>query len=252
MTRHNFCRTAYIGYVTKKGGVMKAKSIFLFLAGMALLFTGCSKEDETAPEAKVPTVGKDSVLVTVPKGLKNSSDPKAAMVVQFFEGLNHIAGYANMMQPPRGAATFHSDVAGAVAYTWTDGSVSYWFIYHEENGKCYWEVDADFGEGRTKYITAEENCDHKSGKIVVWTGNLAVYSAEWNYLADNTLSFTIQSMEGGKALTVTGKLKPDDSGYAKVTMGGMTVMEIWWNADGSGHYKIYTTFPPTEGSWSSD
>ncbi len=229
---------------------MKAKSVFLLLAGMTLLFTGCNKE-EVSPEVNVPSVAKDSVLVCVPKSLRTSSDPTAGMIVQFFDGLNNIARYAGEMRPPQGASTFHSDIAGAVAYTWTDGSVTYWLVYHEENGKCYWQVDADFGEGRAQYLTAEEDCEHKSGKIVLWNGDVAVYSAEWQYLADNTLSFRIQTMEGGSPLTVEGTLKPDGSGHAEVNMGGMKVMEVWWNADGSGHYKIYTTFPPTEGSWSS-
>ncbi len=230
---------------------MRKNVFFLLMAGVLLMFTGCSKED-TEPEVKLPSVAKDSVLVNVPKGLKQSSDPFAQWVVNFFDGLNGIARYANSMRPPHGAASFHSDVAGAVAYTWSDGSVTYWFVYHEENGKCIWRVDADFGEGKEQYIYGEESCDGKNGMLDVKLPGEGDYHASWQYNDQNVLTFTIESTYNNMSVTLQGVVNPDGSGHADIKTGDTIVLTVTWNADGSGSYKLYTSYPPHEGSWSND
>ncbi len=228
------------------------KNVFFFLmAGILLMITGCSKED-TEPEVKLPSVAKDSVLVNVPTGLKHSSDPFAQWVVSFFDGLNGIARYSNDLRPPQGAASFHADVAGAVAYTWTDGSVTYWLVYHEENGKCIWRVDADFGEGKQQYIYGEQSCDGKNGKLDVQLPGEGDYHASWQYDDKNVFSFTIESTYNNMSLTLEGEINPDGSGHASVKNNGMVLLTVTWNADGSGSYKLYTSNPPYEGSWSND
>ncbi len=230
---------------------MRTKGIFLALvAGMILMFTGCSKDDEPKPEVKLPSVGKDSILVSVPESLKGTTDSNLKMAASIFSSINQMSNISRMMLPPEDAASYHSDVPGAVAYTWSAGEVTYWFTYYTSNDTCYWKVDADFGEGRVPYIEGQESCDGKAGSISLLGGDLPPYHASWSYNSEGDLSFRIT----GNVQThyeITGTLNADGSGYAKIVASGMKIFEIWWNADGSGRYKYYL-YPPSEGSWSAN
>ncbi len=232
---------------------MKIKIIYFLLAGLIMIFSGCSKTEETevTPEIKTPSIAKDSVLVNVPEGLKNSTNPMAQYVVQFFNGLNSISKYAGLMHPPQGAATFNSGVPGAVAYTWNDGAYTYWFVYHEEGGKCIWKVDADFGQGKTHYIEGEETCNGDNGKMDVWLPEGGSSHAEWQHDANGNLTFTVQTTQNNENFILTGVVNADGSGHATVKTNGQLVMELTWNADGSGTYTVYVTNPPFQGSWTN-
>ncbi|GEM_PF-5341670 len=227
---------------------MRTNGIILFLVGtFALMFSGCSKDEEAQPEVKLPSIAKDSTLVDVPDKLQNPTNKELTLAASVFNAINEISSTARMMLPPKEASTFHADIPGAVAYTWSAEGMTYWFTYHTRNDTCYWKVEIDMGEGRTPYIEGKESCDGKSGEIILYGEGLTPFSAQWNYDSDGNLTFKIQS----GLYMMRGTLNADGSGSAKVYFGGNLAMEIWWNADGSGHYKYYMSYPPSEGSWSS-
>ncbi len=228
---------------------MKTKNILWIATVLALLFSGCSKEDNTEPEVKAPSVGKETTLVKVPEGLKSSSDPMAQYVLSFFNGLNRISSYAHNILPPGSATTFDAGINGAIAYKWSDEEATYWLVYHEEDGECIWNVDADFGEGKNPYIHVEESCDQKEGDLVVNLQEGGIFRANWSYDDKNTLSFTIQTTQDNTNFEMTGEIYADGSGHAETKMGDTLVLSVTWKADGSGSYTLYISNPPTQGSW---
>ncbi len=173
----------------------------------------------------------------------------AQYVVNLFNGMNGISRYAHSILPPGNATTFDAGMSGAVAYTWHDVNATFWMVYHEENGKCIWNVDADFGEGKAQYIHLEETCDQKSGDLVVNTPESGTFHATWSYDANNNISFSIRTTQDNITYEVNGVVNADGSGHAEAKMNGALILTATWKADGSGSYTLYISNPPMQGSW---
>ncbi len=232
---------------------MKTKILISLLTVLLMaVFTGCKKEETSTGEVKKPDIAKNGVLISTPEGLKKSNDPMAQTVLSLFQNLNMAGNYLKLFTPPEDATPFNADVNGAAAYTWSDGEATYWLVFYETNDKYIWNLDADFGSGRSQYAHIEETKDQKSGSFEMTVPQQPAVQGTWSYDADGNCSIEINFQGPDGNTRITAIENADGSGELHLFVNGKEKISAQWNADGSGSYIIYNENGGTfTGQWSS-
>ncbi len=106
----------------------KFRLIYLLLAAPLFLNVSCGKDEEPEPTYTKPVASERNIVVEVPAGLQNSTDPNAGMAITWMEVANGLAAFNSMYTIPSNAQT-GTDKSSSTVYYWSGGGSSYWMTY---------------------------------------------------------------------------------------------------------------------------
>jgi hypothetical protein len=226
---------------------MKKLFIIGIMAILPSLFISSCKKDE--PEPEVPTYRQPSIatrtqIVEIPAGLQNSQDPNAQMGAAWMGIANGLAAFGSSFAVPTDAQ-IQNTKSTATVYYWTYGGYSYWMTYSETADKYVWKYDYEWpGYPRFTFIEANELKNGTAGQWMVYNPEGAhevLWKYDWTLNAANDYAATIlfygqQEYENIKFDVLA---RGNNSGYFKLFEGAQLLVEIIWNANGSGTWWIY-------------
>lgn len=218
---------------------MKKLKLLLLLSFLGLLlFESCSKKDDdnTPPEVAKLAIQEKLDEIQVPANLANSQSIYALQVNAYVSLIKGIGSYFLFFDPIDDAEYDNG------TYFWTYGGQSIWMEYTENSNAYVFNMDVDFGSGRTDYITSEDKKDGSGGWMHIYdiSDDVAgdyIYEYTWEIDADGGVKVTYNDKEDNDKLELFGH--PDDSGYVKSYIDGILDYEFVWNSDGSGYYNQY-------------
>lgn len=230
--------------------IMKTKFNFYMVMALCLIcLYSCSKDDEdnngTSPEVASLEIAQKVNNIQVPEVIANSDHEYAQQVTGYVDMIHDIGSFFTYFEPPDDAQVIkEKSTVDEETYYWTDGVNSIWMTYYESSENYHWDVDVDFGEGRTPYIRCEEMKDGSSGIMNIYSyyeysGNAQyAFVYQWQIQDDDSVLLELFNNEGGFKLEILGNT--NSSGYAKYFIAGELFYEFLWNSDGSGLYKYYS------------
>jgi hypothetical protein len=235
----------------------KFKLFYLLLAAPLLLNVSCSK-DEPEPEPEVtykkPVASTRTTLIETPAGLQNSTDPNAAMATAWMGIANGLAAYGSSFTIPENAQT-GGDKSDGTVYFWTYGGYSYWMTFTEFADKYVWKYEYAFpNTTRFTFIEAEELKTGKEGSWAIYSPegtHPVLWDYDWTINASNDFSAEMMwygddDSESIKFLVLD---KADNSGYFKMFEGAVQIVQVSWNANGSGSWWVKDGSTTISGSW---
>lgn len=209
----------------------------VILAGL-LLVVGCSKnnDDDNPPEVVQLAIQEKLDEIQVPAALANSQSIYALQVNAYVSSIKAMASYFMFFDPVDGAEYDNG------TYFWTSGTQSIWMDYSENSGAYVFNMDVDFGAGRTNYISSEEKKDGSGGWIRIYDisddidGDY-IFEYTWEINSDGSVKVSFIDNEDGDLLELVGNT--DNSGHVYSYVGEVLEYEFVWNSDGSGYYNEY-------------
>lgn len=231
------------------------KYYLLIVAVLVLSLNSCKKDIEDTKEAAKMKLIERLDKLDVPEVMRNSSNENALKAVDCVDQIKDLGQYFTWFDMPEDAVREKSAaVSGGDTYFWTYGGFSIWEIYDETSSKYTWQIDVDFGSGRVKYISSEEEKDGSYGIMTVYDMTEAantMYTYEWSF--DKSENATVTWKAAEEAFKYEIKSNSDFSGSSHYWMGSILFEKFVWNSDGSGSYNYYG-FDGAEsmsGTWST-
>lgn len=240
----------------KKQEIMK-KQRLLFIAtllcGLLFVFNGCSKDEETTPEAnKTEAPVLATKTAEVPQAMTESSDPYAQEACMYINYANMFTGFAGMMTPPpESGGTYKSTLENPWVYTWSynDSTNNYTFTLTVEQttDKYTWNFVIDgivdgYVLNNFVYMEAWETLDEKSGEFTMYDWEPPETTLTVNWSTDDNNVYTLYFSESeNQQINIT--VNPDNTGeiivYEWVENDWQIFYQATWDAVGHGEYWEY-------------
>lgn len=233
--------------------------VFLFVSAVAI---SCGDKDDPQP-AKLEDVklGVFETEITVPEGLKNSTDEHAQTVNEFISQLSQTSNYSAYFEVPEGATKLSGPIQGAngrmngnvVTYEWAyqGGAIAYQITELDETylfELFFRTEDSPY----YKWFEGEQTKDGKSGSFVMfnYSDNTVVFQYDYEHRNDGSF-FLEYDLAGMYSLQML--VNADKSGYIKSFSSDVISFEYNWDTAGNGTWIEYDESgnQVSTGSWTA-
>ena len=244
----------------------------VILFSLAMIFTiGCKKdkdEEKETPVFEEISIDQEEILDNVPVGLKESTNEYASGLYSYIESCVDMSTFISTMTPPENAQKVNLKTS-QVTYKWSisyqDGTLAYYWTYHEDATKDYWDMEIQFNDGpKYPYITAWQLKDGSQGEIN-FNFNWVYAQYEMEDFDDIYYTYTWKITSAGKyyfdyyvesnddiadyALHLSLVLNEDGSGTFNYYSADVLFYSYLWDSYGNGSYTYYLMEPPITGTW---
>lgn len=234
------------------------KNLGFLALSVAILFTACSKEEETVQEPKkeLSTVTKNYVKkvseLNVPQALINNSDANAQQTKAYFNMLKSQATtMVSLFNVPSTAtkATASTGIgslagkgvsvsANATTYTWTYGSTSVTYSITESSDRYNFKYIIKSPEFTGTLMEGYSLKDESYFEMKMRNGAKEENFTLKCWINENSSKIEVTYGERMKLIATSNK---DLSGTIDVYQDKTLSLQMKWNADGSGSGKNYIT-----------
>lgn len=230
----------------------------IYLLGLIVLFSACSKDDEgVTPKDELENVqiglfGEDAREIAVPEAMQQSEDPYAMTAQAYILQATLMPSlYGSMFLMPseyvekRSSPIISSTNARIAAndywvYEWGTDTASIAYQFYEEGNQQFFELFINTGgKGYFKWMEIVQNKDGKKGTMRWFDDESSENSLIWTWetRADESYLFTFRSYEDDYRYEIVSN--KDLSGSIKSYEGSNLEMQIEWNSDGNGFWQEY-------------
>lgn len=227
----------------------KIKYYFIYLLGIAALFSACSSDDGPEPSARpgnqVGLFADDARPITVPKAMQESEDPHALTANLYLSLSVGFSSYAQYFEVPEGATKRNQPITAANArmaandYTvWEWGTEDFGvaYQYSEQGNQQVFEIFIrEGGKGYLKWYEVTQSKDGKKGTLKFFESLGIALQWNWEIKADESyhLNYITESF---KYEIISNK---DLSGSIKFFEDNILTQEMGWDKIGNGWWKQY-------------
>lgn len=237
----------------------------------AVLFAGCNKEDDLAPDFKELSFTDQEVLDRLPDGLLASNDPKAQECVIMIQEALDMSAFQDNLEVPDNAQRLSKKASGDT-WSWTFSYAgetwTFYWTYSEDSSKEYWNMEIQHGEGdRYDYISAWEMKDGSAGEVVYSFNWVQLYDEEyidyvdlhmifrWNVDTSGNYHFDWtyegNSIEYEYVMQYSIFINADGSGELDYYYYDQLFYHMEWDAAGNGSWHYYFGETEDSGTWSA-
>lgn len=251
---------------------MKSKlySLLLMFGVIALVMTGCKKEDPdpiSIPAATPkPSLAKKEQVVTVPTKLQTSSDSNAQTAVGYLNMMNSMTSYSSNFTIPSNAVR-STNKNSSETWTWSYGygQYTYDFVYTftTTSTQYIWDIKLGInGATPVQYMHAEENLNGTVGNMSIYYSafnNYAGYDLSgyywyysWNVDANGYGTIYMEAHDGtNDVIKYAATINPDGSGEVSYYINNIIRYKLTWTASGTGSWYFYdeTGLQTSTGTW---
>lgn len=240
--------------------------LFMF----AILFAGCSKDEEEVPEDFAEfSFDSQAVIDQLPSGLKTSTDDQAQNCVDMIESALDMSDFMDNMEVPDNAVKTSKKSSGDTwQWTWSYGGEvwTFYWTYSEDSSKKYWTMQIQYGAGdKFDYISAWEKKDGTGGQLVYSFNWVNIYDGEYtdyvdlhwiyNWSIDANGNYHIDwEYESGETeidnfMSYDILINADGSGSVEYYMNDVLLYHMEWDAAGNGSWIYYFGEMEQSGTW---
>ncbi|SRR5690606_5264062 len=226
---------------------MKTLKFTLYLLGMVILFSACSKDEDPGPAAqsgnKVGLFSGDVRPIAPPENMKKSDDPKAIEAVGILEDANEFRDLDGFFEVPEGATKRSGPVTASNAriantytvYEWDYGYGSKVIWQYSDQGD-HETFEVFVGSDEDEFIKMYEVIQSKDGKkgSLDWFG---LMRWDWEIRANESYYIDFNYFGGLYSYKIVSN--KDLSGSIEVYSNDSLISEYSWIASGSGWWKQY-------------
>lgn len=226
----------------------KIKVIYPLMLLIALVFSGCSKDEETDKSDSSLSVTAQDVSAKIPSTLDNKSPETSAEIQSMIAMMSITEGFANS-KPAKTTGKSAKDGGQTWVY---DG---YTINYNETLTETQYQFSYTIKKNNTTFYTIS-GWTNKNGSAGHWdlyipagVAQSTDYTAvdfDWTKNSSNDYNLDMVTNLGGYFTSkIVANIYNNGSGNLSSYFGGELQFKSNWNANGSGSYTDYFTSPPT-------
>ena len=223
----------------------KFNVIYVLLFVVTLVFSGCSKDEDTDKSDLKTTVSTQELLNKIPESLEENSPETSYEIQYMINNMLITEGFINS----RSSARVSGRTSRTNGETWTDGQ--YTVTYSEDSNATQYLFSYTVKENN-KVIYTIDGWVNKNGSAGHWDldflygisdDDLFIIDFDWTKNSSNDYYLDMVIDYGDVTSRLEANIYNNGSGNLSSYYDGVLEFKSTWKADGSGSYTDYSSTP---------